>query len=99
MRLARATRARLSGAANEPDAVRWGARDAAISGAGATVLPSYLCRAALDAGLLVELLPTDDPPINTLYLVGRPGGTARPHVERVRGILSTSVARIVADAR
>ena len=74
-------------------------RDAAISGAGATVLPSYLCRAALDAGLLVELLPTDDPPINTLYLVGRPGGTARPHVERVRGILSTSVARIVTDAR
>lgn len=73
-------------------------RDAAIAGAGATVLPSYLCRAALDAGLLVDLLPTDDPPINTLYLVSRTGDPARPHVERVRQLLAERVATTVEDA-
>ncbi|MEU1970999.1 LysR family transcriptional regulator [Microbacterium sp. NPDC019599] len=72
-------------------------RDAAAAGAGVTVLPSHLCRDALDRGALVDLLPTDDPPINTLYLVRRPGGTPRPHVERVRGILSGPVAALVAD--
>jgi DNA-binding transcriptional LysR family regulator len=72
-------------------------RDAAIAGAGATVLPSYLCRAALDAGRLVDLLPSEDPPINTLYLVSRAGDPARPHVERVRRTLAERVAAVVDD--
>lgn len=46
---------------------------AAAAGAGVTVLPTYLIRGQLDAGDLVVLRPTEDPPINTLYLVRRPG--------------------------
>ncbi|HVL62786.1 MAG TPA: LysR family transcriptional regulator [Microbacterium sp.] len=70
-------------------------RDAAIAGAGVTALPSYLCRAALDSGALVEIFPTVDPPINTLWLVRRPGAAIRPHVERVAGVLTGTVAQIV----
>lgn len=73
-------------------------RDAVIAGAGATALPTYLCRAALDSGRLVDLLPTDDPPINTLYLVTRPGDLSRPHVERVRRVLAERITVAVEDA-
>ena len=73
-------------------------REAAIAGAGVTALPSYLCRAALASGSLVELFPTDDPPINTLWLVRRPGGAVRPHVERVAGVLAGAVAEIVGSS-
>ncbi|MFH8249219.1 LysR family transcriptional regulator [Microbacterium sp. B2969] len=72
-------------------------RDAAIAGAGVTVLPAYLCRAALHAGALVDLQPTDDPPINTLYLAERTGAAARPHIERVRQLIVGSVAAVVGD--
>ncbi|WP_243074046.1 LysR family transcriptional regulator [Microbacterium sp. SS28] len=72
-------------------------RDAAVAGAGVTVLPSYLCRAALDGGALLDVHPTDDPPINTLHLVRRPGSATRSHVERVRGILTDPVVATVAD--
>lgn len=73
-------------------------RDAAVAAAGVTVLPSYLCRAALDSGRLVDLLPTDDPPINTLFLVSRAGDPTRPHVERVRLILADRISTTVEDA-
>lgn len=46
---------------------------AAVAGAGATVLPTYLIADELADGRLVVLKKTDDPPINTLYLVRRPG--------------------------
>lgn len=46
---------------------------AAVAGAGATVLPSYLIQEELEGGRLVLLRETEDPPINTLYLVRRPG--------------------------
>lgn len=46
---------------------------AAVAGAGVTVLPTYLIRAQLAAGELRVLRPTEDPPINTLHLVRRPG--------------------------
>lgn len=46
---------------------------AAVAGAGVTVLPTYLIADELADGRLVVLHPTDDPPINTLYLVRRPG--------------------------
>jgi len=57
-----------------------GLRDAATAGAGATVLPRYLCADDLASGRLVEVLTTDDPPINTLYLATR---TAARHERQV----------------
>ncbi|WP_433680586.1 LysR family transcriptional regulator [Nocardia sp. CA-119907] len=53
------------------------------AGAGISVLPRYLCAAELAAGTLVPLLESDDPPINTGFLVRRPGTTSRPHVDLV----------------
>ena len=38
-----------------------------------TVLPTYLIADELADGRLVVLRETDDPPINTLHLVRRPG--------------------------
>lgn len=49
---------------------------AAVAGAGVTVLPTYLIADELADGRLIVLHPTDDPPINTLYLVRRPGPPA-----------------------
>lgn len=49
---------------------------AAVAGAGVTVLPTYLIRAELADGRLRMLVETDDPPINTLFLVRRPGAPA-----------------------
>lgn len=68
-------------------------RRAAVAGAGATALPLHLCRDDLADGRLVDLAPTDDPPINTLFLARRPGALP-PHVERVRA----AVERAVVDA-
>ncbi|MFE0175349.1 LysR family transcriptional regulator [Streptomyces sp. NPDC059002] len=53
------------------------------AGAGYTVLPRYLCLDALASGALVLLHDPEDPPINTGYLVQRPGVTPAP-VTRVR---------------
>ncbi|WP_301111817.1 LysR family transcriptional regulator [Microbacterium sp.] len=57
---------------------------AAVAGAGATVLPTYLIADELADGRLVVLKETDDPPINTLYLVRRPGPltTALAEIDR-----------------
>lgn len=66
-------------------------RAAASAGAGVTVLPTYLCRDELDAGRLVLLLHPDDPPINTLYLARHPGGSTRPHVDRVSAAVAAAV--------
>ncbi|UYO97511.1 LysR family transcriptional regulator [Microbacterium sp. M28] len=49
---------------------------AAVAGAGVTVLPTYLIRSELADGRLRMLVATDDPPINTLFLVRRPGAPA-----------------------
>lgn len=57
---------------------------AVTSGAGFTVLPRYLCLDELASGALVLLHETDDPPINTGYLVQRPGTPENPHVTQVR---------------
>ncbi|MFD7974430.1 LysR family transcriptional regulator [Streptomyces sp. NPDC059071] len=58
---------------------------AAVSaGAGFGVLPRYLCRAELAAGRLTALLDPEDPPINTSFLVQRPGPPENPHVALVR---------------
>lgn len=57
-----------------------GLRAVAVAGAGATVLPRYLCSEDLANGRLVEILPTDDPPINTLYLAARTATRHTPHI-------------------
>lgn len=57
-----------------------GLRTAAVAGAGMTVLPRYLCTEDLTQGRLVDLVPTDDPPINTLYLATRTATRHEPHI-------------------
>jgi DNA-binding transcriptional LysR family regulator len=57
-----------------------GLRAAAAAGAGATVLPRYLCADDLAAGRLAPVLDPDDAPINTLYLVARAAAYAQPHI-------------------
>uniref|UniRef100_UPI00245766AE LysR substrate-binding domain-containing protein n=1 Tax=Nocardia brasiliensis TaxID=37326 RepID=UPI00245766AE len=59
-----------------------GAPAAAAAGAGISVLPRYLCAPQLHSGALVPLLEPSDPPINTGFLVRRPG-TTLPHVDLV----------------
>ncbi|MFR9770460.1 LysR family transcriptional regulator [Nocardia sp. SC052] len=63
---------------------------AVAAGAGISVLPRYLCAAELDSGSLVALLEPEDPPINTAFLVRRPGPAVRPHVELVRQRLTAA---------
>ncbi|MET8940875.1 LysR family transcriptional regulator [Streptomyces rubiginosohelvolus] len=60
---------------------------AVVAGAGFSVLPRYLCAAELASGALVELYAPEDPPINTAYLVQRPGSAVNPQVARVRDLL------------
>ncbi|MGP4046580.1 LysR family transcriptional regulator [Streptomyces sp. 2A115] len=57
---------------------------AVVAGAGISVLPRYLCLDELASGRLVPLLVPEDPPINTVYLVQRPGVPDNPHVALVR---------------
>lgn len=54
------------------------------AGAGYSVLPQSLCQEHLDAGRLVRLHDPQEPPLNTLFLVQRPGAEANPAVIRVR---------------
>ncbi|MFF8726994.1 LysR family transcriptional regulator [Streptomyces sp. NPDC015171] len=61
-----------------------GVRAAVAAGAGFTVLPRYLCADELASGALVPLHEPEDPPINTAYLVQRPGAPDNPDVIRVR---------------
>ena len=64
-----------------------GVLSAVAAGAGFSVLPRYLCRDELASGALVALYEPDDPPINTGYLVQRPGPPSGPDVARVRDLL------------
>ncbi|MGV9889236.1 LysR family transcriptional regulator [Streptomyces sp. NPDC003395] len=57
------------------------------AGAGFTVLPRYLCVEQLARGTLVPLHEPEDPPINTGFLVQRPGPGDNPDVARVRDLL------------
>lgn len=65
---------------------------AAVAGAGVTVLPTYLIADELADGRVVDLRPTEDPPINTLHLVRRPG----PLAEGV-AVVEQSLRAAVAD--
>lgn len=66
---------------------------AAVAGAGVTVLPTYLIAEELADGLLVVVRETEDPPINTLYLVRRPGPLAEG-VAVVERALRAAVAEL-----
>ncbi|RBQ15562.1 LysR family transcriptional regulator [Spongiactinospora rosea] len=59
---------------------------AVMAGAGATVLPRYLCAAELADGRLIALLEPELPPINTLFLASR-AGTQHPAARAVHGHL------------
>lgn len=51
------------------------------AGAGISALPSYLCAQAVANGELVHLVPSDDLPINTLFLAALPPSLARGRVQ------------------
>lgn len=51
-----------------------------LSGAGVSALPDYLCGPHLASGELVELVVTDDPPINSFYLATMGHLRHQPHV-------------------
>ncbi|NUP46923.1 MAG: LysR family transcriptional regulator [Catenulispora sp.] len=74
-----------------------GIRAAVVAGAGWSVLPKYLCRAELDSGALCLLHQPDEAPLNTAYLVHRPGGSADPHVTLVRRRLLSAAKAWWAD--
>ncbi|WP_244178730.1 LysR family transcriptional regulator [Streptomyces rubellomurinus] len=65
-------------------------RAAVVGGAGFSVLPRYLCADELASGALVLLDDPDDPPINTGFLVQRPGSATNPQVTLVRDHLLRS---------
>lgn len=65
---------------------------AVVGGAGVTVLPRYLCQSALEDGRLVTLLDPADPPVDTAYLVRRPGA-GHPHLEKAWKRLTEAAAR------
>ncbi|MFI5835364.1 LysR family transcriptional regulator [Micromonospora sp. NPDC051300] len=62
-------------------------RSAVAAGAGASVLPAYLCRGELASGALRALLVPPVPPLNTLFLAVRPGAAGRREVQAVRRTL------------
>ncbi|KAA2260647.1 LysR family transcriptional regulator [Solihabitans fulvus] len=64
-----------------------GVLSAVAAGAGISVLPTYLCSAALESGEIVPLHMPEVPPINTLYLATRAGALASPHLDVVRSHL------------
>ncbi|MFI7213609.1 LysR family transcriptional regulator [Micromonospora maritima] len=62
-------------------------RAAVVAGAGASVLPAYLCRGELASGAVRALLAPAVPPLNTLFLAARPGVAGRREVQAVRRAL------------
>lgn len=62
------------------------------SGAGYSVLPRSLCQEHLDSGRLVLLHDPREAPLNTLFLVQRPGSDTNPDVVRVRERLRRAAA-------
>ncbi|MET8169602.1 LysR family transcriptional regulator [Streptomyces sp. NPDC005329] len=78
---------RLSGSAAVTVPDLRGVLAAVVAGAGITVLPRYLCLGELARGALVPLHEPVDPPINTAFLVQRPGAVENRDVARVRDLL------------
>ncbi|MFI6675003.1 LysR family transcriptional regulator [Kribbella sp. NPDC050470] len=70
-----------------------GALAAVRAGAGASVLPTYLCAKPLASGDLVLLADPELPPLNTLYLVTRSDAGPRSAAAVVRDELVRRLAR------
>lgn len=66
--------------------------DAARAGAGATLLPDYLCRDDLRAGRLVEVLPGWGPPPGIVHAVFPPRRALVPAVRRLLDFLGEALA-------
>lgn len=62
------------------------------AGAGYSVLPRSLCQEYVDSGRLALLHTPEEPPLNTLFLVQRPGAEANPDVLRVRDTLQRAAS-------
>ena len=60
---------------------------ATLAGAGAAVLPRYLCEYELANGDLRELILRRELPMSTIYLAARTGAFAEPHIARARDLL------------
>jgi DNA-binding transcriptional LysR family regulator len=60
---------------------------ATLAGAGATVLPRYVCEYELATGALRELIMRGELPTNTFYLAVRTGAFNEPHIARARDLL------------
>jgi DNA-binding transcriptional LysR family regulator len=58
---------------------------AVVAGAGFSVLPRRLCLDELASGTLGPLLAPEDPPVNTAYLVQRPGGGRTTRMSHLSG--------------
>ncbi|MFE7792650.1 substrate-binding domain-containing protein [Streptomyces sp. NPDC057460] len=65
---------------------------AVAAGSGYSVLPRSLCQDHLVAGTLALLHDPDEPPLNTLFLVQRPGTVTNHDVIRVRDTLRHAAA-------
>ncbi|WP_372349347.1 LysR substrate-binding domain-containing protein [Streptomyces sp. KL116D] len=57
---------------------------AVVGGSGFSVLPRYLCAPELASGALVLLTGSEDAPINTGFLVQRPGSSTNSRSARTR---------------
>ncbi|MFF0341532.1 LysR substrate-binding domain-containing protein [Kribbella sp. NPDC004875] len=64
-----------------------GVLTAVRAGAGASVLPTYLCAKELAAGEVVLLADPEVPPLNTIYLATRADTGSRSPAVAVRGRL------------
>lgn len=63
---------------------------AVSAGAGYSVVPRAICEDHIDDGRVVEINPSTETPLNTLFLVQRPGAETNPAVARVRDTLRTA---------
>ncbi|MFD3504404.1 LysR substrate-binding domain-containing protein [Streptomyces sp. NPDC058678] len=67
----------------------YGVVSVVAAGSGYSVLPRSLCQDHLAAGSLALLPDPDEPPLNSLFLVQRPGAGANPDVVRVVRVRDT----------
>ncbi len=65
---------------------------AAVDGTGAAMLPDYLCRAQLQAGLLVRLLPDWNPPPGIVHAMFPARRALVPAVRRLLDFLAENLA-------
>lgn len=68
---------------------------ALTAGSGYSVLPRSLCEDHLTTGTLTLLHDPEEPPLNTLFLVQRPGADTNPDVTRVGDVLRGGGAGLV----